>query len=813
MDLTGNLRNDCINEEYDFNTVEDFNQLCDIDSDNSDETSCSQKKCDETCNDINSDTYSFVSGDENFEESFSSDESCSEDAKIKFNSVMHEIMFDGHKLTVQVVLTMIVAFCLRFQISKIARAMLIQMISIFAGPRFENFSFSDYHISKMFDPPDKTMIYNYFCSNCNKKIVYSTSKKKFKKGTYTCEECKNKMNITLNSKNYFISVDLEYQLKLLLSQSDIEEHIINHKPVNYETVGDIYSSDIYKQIAEKHTNIQLTTFNFSTDGAPLTKSGKRGFWPLQVIINALPPRLRFKNVLLAGILSCTSEPNNDLVNLYFSKFIEQTNNLYYKGIDFITSSGKFINLKFIAFGCAMDTIARPLAQNRKRFNAYFGCSWCYDFGYYLMKNLKKIGMRYPMRENSELRTDSSHKIDVATANSKRNQRPNLKDTTSRGVIGDSCLSKIPFFDMIWSFVYDYMHGVLIGAETQIFKHLTANPQCKFKLTNKEKNLINARLMSIRPTQEIHRHQLPIKDRANWKASQVKSWLLYYSLVCFDGILKPEALKHYSLFVKCTYILLKAENSEEELLQCELDFIQFVADYELHYGVGAMTFIVHSLCHIVESIRKCGSMWANSTFPFESNIYHLKKNCTGPKGMDQQITKKSLTLLKFKTGNTKCESEVAQKFNNELFIPRKLTTFYEYGQNDVVFIGKAKLKTEDTGSSYKEYQKCIYNGKVLHSVEYKMAVLTDDTMIELKSNKVFGQIMSIMNFDGECYLQLSIIQLAQEKPFDVPHIEKIESQDERVFVKVHITEMKSKVMHLELENARYLCRFPNDFEIQ
>ena len=39
----------------------------------------------------------------------------------------------------------------------------------------------------------------------------------------------------------------------------------------------------------------------------------------------------------------------------------------------------------------------------------------------------------------------------------------------------------------------------------------------------------------------------------------------------------------------------------------------------------MTFNIHSLLHVVESVRKNGPLWSNSAFPLEGNIYHLKKN--------------------------------------------------------------------------------------------------------------------------------------------------------------------------------------------
>ena len=63
--------------------------------------------------------------------------------------------------------------------------------------------------------------------------------------------------------------------------------------------------------------------NFNTDGAPLTKSNKAGFCPLQLIINELSPKLRFRNILLAGILLVKREPKPNMMNLFMTKFFAE----------------------------------------------------------------------------------------------------------------------------------------------------------------------------------------------------------------------------------------------------------------------------------------------------------------------------------------------------------------------------------------------------------------------------------------------------------------------------------------------------------
>lgn len=144
-----------------------------------------------------------------------------------------------------------------------------------------------------------------------------------------------------------------------------------------------------------------------------------------------------------------------------------------------------------------------------------------------------------------------------------------------------------------------------------------------------------RYLSITPNQQIHR--LPragiLQGSAKPKASEMKSWLLFFSLPCLKGILDEKALEHYSLLVKAAYTLLKPEISENESQECEFDLLKFVCEYEMLYGEEKMTFNVHALLHIAQSVRKSGPMCMNAAFPFESNIYTFKTYINGPNGMD------------------------------------------------------------------------------------------------------------------------------------------------------------------------------------
>ncbi|XP_031783010.1 uncharacterized protein LOC116416888 isoform X1 [Nasonia vitripennis] len=404
--------------------------------------------------------------------------------------------------------------------------------------------------------------------------------------------------------------------------------------------------------------------------------------------------------------------------------------------------------------------------------------------------------------NQPLRSRESHAEDLQSVILSNN-------SSARGVKGDISLSATPYIDMVWSFSYDYLHGTLAGVDNQLYKQYT-KAESKFKISSFDKNRIKQRIISIKPTHDIHR--LPEFERSNWHAVDVKHWILCYALPCLSEILDEEALLHYSLLVNSLFTLLKTEITAEELSTCEHDLKKFVVLYEYYFHETSMTFNVHSVLHIVESVKKNGPLWANSTFPFENNIHQLRQLINGPNGMDKQMSRKHLERLHFKTGNVDYSTDKISNYCSNLFDNKRLSTFFTYGdQNAVVFVGKYYYKNIN-GTSARVYKKCIYKHKVFHSINYTRAQRTNDSTIKL-SDSDFRQIISILCIDKKCYFQLSRIDVYDENPFYVNHIKKIRSENFEQYRIIPITDCKCKLNLLNVRNTRYLCELPNDFEIQ
>jgi len=76
-----------------------------------------------------------------------------------------------------------------------------------------------------------------------------------------------------------------------------------------------------------------------------------------------------------------------------------------------------------------------------------------------------------------------------------------------------------------------------------------------------------RLLQIHPPLEIERTLRSIEHhRKYWKASELRSFLLYYDIPALLGILGANYFQHFAILSQALFILLQDSISEQELQQ-------------------------------------------------------------------------------------------------------------------------------------------------------------------------------------------------------------------------------------------------------
>lgn len=329
----------------------------------------------------------------------------------------------------------------------------------------------------------------------------------------------------------------------------------------------------------------------------------------------------------------------------------------------------------------------------------------------------------------------------------------------------------------------------------------------------KKKIINERLHNVRPIREVHNLPRDLTDESNWKAKDWRAWLLFYSIpICLD-LIPENVLEHYSLFVISIYTLCQCKITNTELEKCEENLMRFVALFQCNYGTQSMRYNVHSLLHAVQSVRQSGPLWATSTFPFEGNIFVLKQLVNGPKGVEQQIAKKSLQVLQYKVGLSNDSSTVdATTIYCENLFSRKRSTQSAFVENGVTFFGRGISSTVDATNRI-AFDKCIYKGHAYHlTLNYSRCKKWNDSVVKLKSGKI-AQIHQILRMpNGRCCFNISLL-LCEDLfvgEIKLPHIWKVISINNDKSL-VSIDDIYSKVMFINVGTEQYICMLPNLFE--
>ncbi|XP_057324143.1 uncharacterized protein LOC130666848 [Microplitis mediator] len=768
-----------------------------------------------------SDDYEVLSDDEeliienepeindNKQEEHDSTESSSH--KFDINELVKWVMFKSSGISVWEVLHMVTAITIRFNLSDEAQQAILQLIKLLAGPEFDYLDTSKYFMSKIFHPPTNIMLYVFYCESCNLPLNIPMSKYKImKKKSTKCEKCLAEYKLSTSKDNFFMSLDVKYQIKNLLSNQSvrnmIDYQLLVQNNNDSQVIRDICDSDRYINdnyiISKKNVGDIVLTLNVNTDGAPQFKSSQRSFWPIQCVINEIPESVRHKFVVLAGLWYTATEPKPQFMNLYLQTFINQISNLMYKGLEIKTENGAVRKYFCKVFSFPVDSVARPILQNRLQFNGTYGCSWCYQQGVF-----RSGAIRYLFTETTP--EERSHEKFLKDVEDRKEHVKNLKKTkknekyTVRGVKGPTSLSSLSNFDCIWGFPHDYMHGVLLGVSRQLWTVWSTR-----NLDVNDKKVINERLLNIKPPNEIHRVPRVLTKRKAWKATEWRSWLLFYSIPVLTNILDQERLDSYKLLVKSVHKLLSRNISDDDLTVCEMNLLRFIYDCQRFYGSSFMTFNVHSLKHMARSVRENGPSSSTSAYPFENNIYNLKLKATGPHGVLNQMANRSLRDIMFKSKLNTVADSTSWVFCKSILNKRKEKTINFMRSNDGAVLMKEEKKCviNELGECY---NRCVYNDIMYHSCQYEKTNKTNNTIVQLE-DKRFAEIQCFYLKNYLTFIEVDI--LIADCVNDFEHIFKITKRANKSII-LPVTKIISKVILVTVGNDNYICMQPNNFEVQ
>ncbi len=183
-----------------------------------------------------------------------------------------------------------------------------------------------------------------------------------------------------------------------------------------------------------------------------------------------------------------------------------------------------------------------------QFNEAYGGPSCLNPG------VRTTSRYYLPQHHYDLRTNDSVIINANEADS--------KGEVTCGIKGHSVLSGI--IDLVQGVPIDYMHCILEGVVKWLLeKWFTSKNHGQPYYIGTSVNSIDFLLLIQRPPYDFSRAPRSIaKTRKHWKASEFRTWLLYYSLpLLISSKMPPLYIHHFSLLVCGVHILLQTEIAE------------------------------------------------------------------------------------------------------------------------------------------------------------------------------------------------------------------------------------------------------------
>jgi hypothetical protein len=341
---------------------------------------------------------------------------------------------------------------------------------------------------------------------------------------------------------------------------------------------------------EENISISL---NINIDGLPLHNSTNRSAWPILFNVQEFPGI----KPMAIGILIGESKPENG--NQFLQHFVDEIAPILTNGIRI---NGHVVQVRIRAFIC--DSPARALVKGTANFNAKDGCQKCCVNGKYSYDSntvvFTKLGQ--PRRTDQMFR---------------ENQYPTH-------VTRETPLTALPI-DMIKDFVVaDPLHLLELGVMKRLLiGWKTGNLGYNTKWNIQEKDKISQFLLQIKMPSEIHRDARSLKHFSNWKGLEFRNFLNYYGVVVLRKHLPDQYYKHF-LKLFGAVIICSVKKHLRHLDVARVLFEGFITDYKRIYGPEFITSNVHNLEHIVDDVTRFGVLFSISTYPFENNLYSIKR---------------------------------------------------------------------------------------------------------------------------------------------------------------------------------------------
>ena len=118
----------------------------------------------------------------------------------------------------------------------------------------------------------------------------------------------------------------------------------------------------------------------------------------------------------------------------------------------------------------------------------------------------------------------------------------------------------------------------------------------------KKIVIDRWLQSITPPKCITRSPRSIDERETWQASEWRSWVPWYFLLCIQGLIPIKYIRHVALLVSAMNILLQTSVTPIKLQTAHTLLVKYEGLFQQYFGKKSMTYNIHLLLHLSKTSK-------------------------------------------------------------------------------------------------------------------------------------------------------------------------------------------------------------------
>lgn len=238
-------------------------------------------------------------------------------------------------------------------------------------------------------------------------------------------------------------------------------------------------------------------------------------------------------------------------------------------------------------------------------------------------------------------------------------------------------------------------------------------------------MISEYLIKCKTPTEIHRKTRSLAELPRWKGTEYRTFLLYISIVILKNHLPRFYYEHFLLFY-CSIIILNSEYFVKYLIDFADKMIKsFLEIFKVKYGPQHFTSNLHNLSHLVEEVKRFGTLDKFDAYPFENKLQAIKKLVRQRKNPLSEIAKRL----------------IEQEAVNELHIKT-----FENLQNSIVLSAPTNFDCETFtkyGNTYSVYEKVQFE-------DFRITCDDRDKWFFTKNHKIVA-CKNIVSYGDKCYL--------------------------------------------------------------